>query len=448
MEMLKQKFIKQNTMRKIFDVGLFFYLILNQLHYIFAFTGLMQTVVVGLINMIGIVMLIVTMLKKMDIKVLVTLLLLMFFGSLSYVYIGNYNIITYITVLRYLGITMYLLHYKQNSKAMSIIMYTTLFLFIPVLFGKLGYNMFFKSSRNYYSVLLLMINFIYNKSFWDIKKKAPIFPTIASLFISIFAGGRGGIIAYGVFFIGTLIQNFKLIKENPAAKIVDPISETQEIPIITDKMIKQTAKKKTISFLDQYKKEILIIFIILLIFSLIFAFKYANKKYNFFSFDFKNIIKVLEDNVTDTAYGFEEKALRSGARIKLITTYIRNMFSNVKYFILGVDINIDLIFERYLFNLHNSYLTLHAKFGMGGLILCAYLGFRALYIMIRKKEWGHIFIYLAVLARVFLDTAAFPGHLDIIIFYYFFQFYNMDSNKIFSKRKKSLKSMKQKKNSK
>ncbi len=426
MELKEHKFKKHINIKKIFDVGLFFYLILNQLHYIFAFTGILQTVVVSLINIIGIVMLIVVMFKKMDKKMLVILALLGVFGAITYITIGNYNIVTYITALRYLGVVMYLLYYKQSPKVMTTIMYTTLVLFIPVLLSKLGYNMFSKSSRNYYSILLLMANFVYNKSFWDIKKKAPIFPTIASLFISLFAGGRGGIISYGIFFIGTLINNFKLIRENPKSKIVDNISETQEIPIITEKMLEKSKKTKTLTCLNQFKKEIYTIIIILLIFSSIFAFKYINKKYKIFVFRLEDFIAVLEDNVTDDSYGFEGKALRSKTRVLMIKKYIKYTFSNIKYFFNGVDLDIEPLYIEYGFNLHNSYLGLHAKFGIGGLILCAYLGFRAFYIMIKKKEWGQIFIYLAILARVFLDTAAFPGHLDIIIFYYFMKFYNID----------------------
>lgn len=433
MELIKEKIIKKINIRRMFDIGLFLYLILNQLHYIFAFTGIIQLLVVGLINIIGIVMLVVLMFKKMDKRVLMTLLLLILFGSLSYFIIGNFNLTTYVTVLRYLGVVMYLLYYKQSPKIMAIIMYTTIVLFIPVLFGKLGYNMFSKASRNYYSIILLMANFVYNKSFWDIKKKTPVFPTIFSLFISIFAGGRGGIIAYGLFFIGTLIENFKHIKENPTSKIVDDISDTQEIPVITEKMIRQNSTGKANAFINQYKKEILTILITILIFSSIFMLKYINKKYNLFNFNLIDIVEVLEDNVTDISYGFEGKGLNSDARVEMIITYLKHMFSNVKYFFFGVDLNVEEIFIEYKYNLHNSYLLLHSRFGIGGLIICAYLGFRALFIMIKKKEWGHIFIYLAILARAFLDAAAFPGHLDIILFYYFFKFYYMDTDKMYLK---------------
>lgn len=424
------KFRRQFNMRVIFDIAILIYLIFNQLHYIFAFTGLMQLFVVGTINIIGIIMLFITMYKKMDLRLLITTMILIIFASLTSLFVGNFGIIAYTTVLRYMGIAMYLLHYKQNKKIMTIMMYTTLVLFIPVLFQRLGYNMFSKSSRNYYSIILILANFIYNKSFWDVKRKAPIFPTIASLFICLFAGGRGGIISYVFLLIGTLIQNFKLIKENPREKILDDLSDTREIPIITDKDIEEnTFKKRKIFKSEIYKKEIAIIIIILLVFSVLFSIKYINKKDNLFNFNIPNVSIFLEDNVTDSSYGFEGKGIKSNTRLAMIEKYFTYMFSDINYFLNGVKLDKEPLYVDYGFNLHNSFLGLHAKFGLGGVLLCAYLGIRALFVMIKRKEWGHLFIYIAILFRVSLDTAAFPGHLDIIIFYYFFKFYYIDKHK-------------------
>lgn len=423
--------LRKRDIRNIFDIGLFFYFILNQLHYIFAFTGLIQIIVLLTINIIGFIMFVFITIKKKNIKVLVVTSILMLFGAISQVFIGNSSVFMYLTLLRYMGVMLYLLHYRQNPKITSVIMYTTLFLFIPVLFKNLGYNMFFKSSRNYYSILLLMVNFVYNKSFWDIKKKAPIFPTIASLFISLFAGGRGGIISYLAFFLGSLILNFKLIKENPKSKIIDDLSDTREIAIITEEDIRRGKRLiNRMSYLSKYKKEILSVFVILFIFTSIYTFKLVNKKYKVFTFEIPTMIEILEDNITDHSYGFEGKALKSEGRKNLIIKYANYMISNPNFFINGVNLKIDFYFERFLFNLHNSYLGLHAKYGLGGLLLGAYLGFRALITLIKKKEWGHLLIYLAVLFRVALDTAAFPGHLDIVIFYYFFKFYYSDTNKL------------------
>lgn len=435
MAKLKNKILTNNNIKKVFDLGLFLYFILNQLHYIFAFTGVMQLLVIGLINVIGIIMFIVVMYKKMDIKVLIVLLLLILFGMISFIIIGNFNIITYITIIRYFGVMIYLLYYKQNPKMMTIIMYITLILFVPVLFQRLGYNMFSKSSRNYYSIILLMANFVYNKSFWDLKRKAPIFPTIASLFICIFAGGRGGIIAYILFLSGTIIKNFVHLKDNPKSKILDNLSDTKEIPTITDEDINNNRIKRKFLFLKKlnklniYKREIIIIFLIILIFSSIFTLKYLNKKYKLFKFNKSNLSEILKDNVTDSSYGFEGKGLKSNTRVEMIKKYINYMFSNFKYFVFGVKLDIESIFVKYNFNLHNSYLGLHSKLGIGGIIVCGYLGFRALFVIIKRKEWGHLLIYLSILVRVFVDTAAFPGQLDIILFYYFFGFYYIDFKK-------------------
>ena len=436
MSSLKFTLKRKKYIRNVFDIALFFYFILNQLHYIFAFTGKTQFLVVSTINAIGIAMFIFIMLKKQNKKLLIFFLLYMLLGMLSFLFINNVSIITYITVLRYLGIAMYLLYYRQNPKVMTAIMYTTLILFSPVLIEKLGYNMFSKSSRNYYSILLLMVNFVYNKSFWDLKKKAPIFPTIASFFISLFAGGRGGIISLAVFLIGSIYKNLSHIKENPKSKIIDDLSDTREIAIITEEDIRKSKSlKNRLAFLNIYKKEILTILIITIIFSGIFTVKYLDKKYELFNFKIPEFSEVLEDNITDASYGFEGKALKSGARQTIITKYIGYMFSDVNYFIFGVKLDIEPFFEKYMFNLHNSYLGLHSRFGILGVILLGYLGFRSLVIMIKKKKWGHMLIYLSVLFRVAIDSAAFPGHLDIILFYYFFRFYDLEFKEIYSKNR-------------
>lgn len=422
-----KKMKEDSTIRTILDIGLFFYFILNQLHYIFAFTGVMQFLVVASINAIGLITLIVTMLKKMDKKILIITILLVSFGLLSFFFTQNFGLITYMTILRYLGIVMYLLHYRQDTKMTSLIMYTTLALFIPVIIEDLGYNMFLKASRNYYSIILLMPNFVFNKSYWDLNKKAPVFPTIAATFICIFAGGRGGIISYGLFFVATLLMNFKLMNQKYAISKTTKYDDTKEIPLIREEDLVEEISSSKMSFWDKYKSEIIAVSIMLFAFSSLFALKYIDKKYDIFNFEIPEIINVFEDNVTDTSYGFAEKGIKSKTRLVFIDKYFRYAFSDINYFLNGVKLSIEPFFAKYNFNLHNSFLGLHAKLGIYGIIICGYLGFRALYIMIKKKEWEHLLIYTAILARVFLDTAAFPGQLDIILFYYFFRFYNLKS---------------------
>ena len=79
MDLIKLKVFKNVNIKKVFDIGLFFYFILNQIHYIFSFTGFLQLIVVSVINLIGIVMLITIMFKKMDKRILIVLSILMFF---------------------------------------------------------------------------------------------------------------------------------------------------------------------------------------------------------------------------------------------------------------------------------------------------------------------------------------------------------------------------------
>ena len=216
--------------------------------------------------------------------------------------------------------------------------------------------------------------------------------------------------------------------------IVVSLENTREIPIITDEMLIEEGKHKKhrtfFKVIKTYKMDVLKLIAIVCIFLLLFGFKYLDKEYNIFSL----IELQLEDNVTDPAYGFAEKGLSSRARVRLIKRYFEYAFTDVNAFLNGVKLEQDSLFESFSYNLHNSYLLLHSKFGIYGVILCGYLCFRALINMIRTKRWGDMLIYIAILARIFMDNAAFPRHLDIVIFYFVFTYYSLPNKEKKKKR--------------
>ncbi len=430
LNILKKMKIKINA-SLLFDVFLLIYLILNQLNYIFAFKGILQLFTILTMSGIGLLMFTVVLIRKKDLRIILFVLTMFFFGGISYIFIRNVSILVYLTMIRYIGIAAYLVYYKQNKKVMRIMMIITLILFSPVFFQNLGFNLLGKASRNSYSILLFIANFIFNKAYWDRKEKAPIFPTITALFICIFSGGRSGIITYSLFTIGVLINNYVIlknnffkIKEEDEIRTSLSLEDTKEIPIITDEMLEkykeQGKLQKFFSVLSVYKREVFKTIVIISIFSLIFGLKYIDNKYKKIS-----LIKIkLEDNVTDPAYGFQEKGLTSNTRVRLIERYTSYMFSDVNEFFNGVQLKKDPLFEKYAYNLHNSYLLLHSKFGIYGVLLCGYLCLRALINLFRGKHWGDALIYLSILARIFMDNAAFPRHLDIVIFYFVFAYYS------------------------
>lgn len=360
---------------------------------------------------------------------------------------------------------------------MTLMMTITLLLFTPIFFKDLGFNMFARLSRNYYNVTLFMANFVYNKSYWQDKKQVPILPTMLSLFITILSGSRAGIITYFVFALAVILKNIKIMKMefrgvNKADKIFKDVSleDTKEIPVIDEKFLaeikendklacskekrrkgkkekeeqeqeegkcinsKKNNDNKLILFLKYYRNNILSFIALVLFFTLIFGLKYVDKKYgiiktSFWGSQLQKTMSVIEDNVTDASYGFQEKGLTSKVRLTMIKKYIGYMSTDINDLVNGVKLGKEPFFAKYGNNLHNSYLLLHSRFGILGFALLAYLCFKALINLIRQKEWEDILIYLAILARVFVDMAAFPGPLDIIIFYYVFKKYNLVNKK-------------------
>lgn len=427
-----KKIKKRIDINLIFDILLFIYLTLNLIHYIFAFEGLMQIAIILSMSGIGLLMFAVVVVEQKEWRIIIFTLLMLLFGGISTVFNNNTSLFVYLTMFRYLGIASYLIYYKQDKKIMTLMIVITLLMFSPVLFMNLGFNLLSKASRNSYSILLIIATLIYNKSFWDRKEKAPMFPTIASLFITIFSGGRSGIITLSVYTAGVLYNNFiimkkTLFKERDDEKFVENLEDTIEIPIIDEKRLEEYEEKgfvnQSIKFLKSYKYEILKLFGIVAIFLAIFAFKTLDTKYEITAM----LEEKIEDNITDTSYGFKEKGLSSKSRVKIIEKYFGYIFTDINAFLNGVKLKNEPLFEKFSYNLHNSYLQLHSKFGIYGIILCGYLCFRALINMVRNKKWGDVMLYLAILARVFTDNAAFPRHMDIIIFYFVFKYYDIST---------------------
>ena len=68
-------------------------------------------------------------------------------------------------------------------------------------------------------------------------------------------------------------------------------------------------------------------------------------------------------------------------------------------------------------NTHNSFLMLHAKFGLLALGLLIVLIFLVVHKAIKEKNYIMIIILLAASARMFFDWIAFPGLYDVLFWY-------------------------------
>lgn len=379
------------------------YLLLLHLHFIFAFDGAAGLLVVGGFNAIGMFFFLYIILKYLNTNLFIFSVGIFFLGLISHFIANNATIINYLTMFKSIGVAAYIYCEGRNEKIIKGMMTITLLLFIPVIINPLEYNMFSRVSKNYYSIILFPANFVFNDIYLRMKKPANLTPTIISLFIVIYAGGRAGILTYSMYLIGMLMINYDLAVLN---------------------------NRSIFAIFKRYKWKLIKDVLVLLIFTLLLLFKFSQieentpKKSTFFHSP-SNSLAVnsaprLSASVPSTVsddFGFA-RGFNDEARTRIYTEYLNCALSSREGLFFGVKTQGNPIFSRFDYNLHNSYLELHSQYGLLGFLIFLLLGISALQRLGRERNWGAIVVLLSVVTRGFTDSATMPGQLDPVIFYF------------------------------
>ena len=136
--------------------------------------------------------------------------------------------------------------------------------------------------------------------------------------------------------------------------------------------------------------------------------------------------------------GLTEKLDRYGnasIRTEIWKEYLHGVLSNVGNFLLGVKTS-DGIYRWLSFyngNTHNSFLMLHAKFGLLAFVLLMILISVVIRKAIKEKNYIMIIVLISASARMFFDWIAFPGLYDILFWYmllYVFDRCNSDCQRL------------------
>lgn len=114
--------------------------------------------------------------------------------------------------------------------------------------------------------------------------------------------------------------------------------------------------------------------------------------------------------------------LYDDARGQMISEYLAKL--DILHFFLGADYLGTSILEKYDGNPHNSYIRVHAFYGLGGLVL---IFLPVLIIFFKKINWHFkfavFFLILCGLIRGISEPIFFPSLLDFFYVLYFFIFY-------------------------
>lgn len=293
-----------------------------------------------------------------------------FLMLISIVYTQNItNLMEVVFQLKYVGVAILLLKYKINPMIIYFSFYTHVLFFTFHILNGTDPNLLMKASRNNVSVVMIIQTSLVYISLVKNNKKITYLPALITFIISLWAIGRSGILSSVFLLIGVLLVSLK---------------------------IENTKKNMTLN--------------IVLILLLVIFFNIPTNTLN--------IVDNLSNNYEIAYQRSLSKGLEDRARETILKEYIKEFDMNIMSFFLGVPFRDHSIFAFYNNNLHNSYLRLHAFFGLAGFLMVLIGIAVAMKKYIKQKNILYFFIFGTILLRITTDTLAFTGIMDPLIYYF------------------------------
>lgn len=361
--------IKDNKLSQIFQLVIpFFYLLIFFKNYIGEENKMLLLIITAIYILLGTFITIFFCYKLPKNSIIFLLITFLFLLSLLISFFSkNYRIEDNILVLTYFGIAFIPLNIKLNYSLYKAFIYIIILFFVFNIISGVNPNDIFVVSRNFISVLLLIGLGYYIISCFQNEKVPSLLIFILSLAISIWATGRGGIIVFSLLLF--------------------------TYPFLVD--IKLSSKLIILSGI-----MILSVLAYFYLYNILFEFGLGR---------------------------FDDMGLE-GDRTLMNTQYLSNAISSPFNMIFGCNLNeIPSILEVDN-NPHNSFIRLHVYYGIIGFILIIFALTFSLLKYITKKEILYFVLLSAILLRSFLDSLAFHGPLDPLI--YFLIFYTIRNYKL------------------
>jgi len=339
-----------------------FYILIFFKNYIDENAQPIQTLITGCYILIGISTTIYIFIYSKRYPFVTFVFISMFiFSTVVSLFSKNYRIEDNILVLCYLGIAVIPTKYKLNHKVFIYFIYLILLFFLYQIITENNPNEIFNTSRNYISVLLIIGVGYYIISCVQNNITPSILIMIFSLIIAIWATGRGGIIAFSILLI-------------------------------------------FMPFVVNLKRSYRILLFVLIVSLITYSF------YNFY------------DLLFEFGLGRFDNLGLEGDRSTMNSNYLNNIFSSFHDFIFGSYLmDIPSIVEG---NPHNSFIRMHVYYGIFGFIwLISLLLFTAIRLFL-KRNFLYLLLLIVLLIRSSVDSVAFHGPFDPIIFFIIFNEFN------------------------
>ena len=285
------------------------------------------------------------------------------FMILSLFYNGNADYMDLLWIWAYMGIAILTYEFEISKRTYWNIAYFIITLIcIYVVRGGAADNLLSMGSQNNISAYVIFFVIMGYLSIMKEKRAIKYYAGFLTLAICLWTGSRAGIISASLLLVGTFLYNFLAIKGQKIQSLV--------------------------------KWCVLICFAV-------WAVNHFFGKY---------------------LLGLTAKLDRYGSgsiRTEIWREYIQGIEENIGNFFLGANTSNGTYrwLSFYNGNTHNSFLMLHAKFGLLALGLLIALFFLVVHKAIKEKNYIMIIILLAASARMFFDWIAFPGLYDVLFWY-------------------------------
>ena len=285
------------------------------------------------------------------------------FMILSLFYNGNADYMDLLWIWAYMGIAILTYEFEISKRTYWNIAYFIIALIcIYVVRGGAADNLLSMGSQNNISAYVIFFVIMGYLSIMKEKRAIKYYAGFLTLAICLWTGSRAGIISASLLLVGTFLYNFLTIKGQKIQSLV--------------------------------KWCVLICFAV-------WAVNHFLGKY------LLGLMAKLDK------YG-------SGSiRTEIWREYIQGIEGNIGNFFLGANTSNGTYqwLSFYNGNTHNSFLMLHAKFGLLAIGLLIALIFLVVRKAIKEKNYIMIIILLAASARIFFDWIAFPGLYDVLFWY-------------------------------
>lgn len=299
-------------------------------------------------------------------KNIVIIILLMVFMFVSSVHTGNKNLYGIIMSTSYFLMGLNIVNTKLDLRIFTVSFYLhAAILLFSLLITEDANTIFNNISRNYISVIMLLQYSLLYLAHYMRGKVIGIAPSFLVLFVAVLSMGRSGIISASILFVGSLFILYK--------------QQRDHVFLI--------------------RKEIKVLIFII---AGITLFAIFSDKVNILD-NFETIIRRLENlNISENV------------RMDILMEYIRRL-SRLDNLLLGVDLSKVPIFRRWDLNLHNSFLHLHANFGIMGVLLVLFGFAKSAYYFLKGKEFLLLVLLASLIFRSLTDKLAFSGIFDSIL---------------------------------